>query len=290
MWRAPPALPPLRFCRRRRGCVAASKRARPPSTHTPRTRQIIHLVRHGEGWHNVAGRADEAEYKSPECVVVRRPATLALARPDPPPSAPPPSSPPLPSCSWLDAHLTDLGWRQALALRRHIEGLGTAIQPGVIIVSPLTRALETAAGAFGKPCTEANASAPLFMRAQDAVPQRRAAQGAISAAGLPPLVAIEECREHLGVHPCDKRRSISEAVAPCFPAVDFSQVRGRDRGGGGRERVSQPRGAPCVCRSRATRTRSGWPSTARRKMRSRHAAHASCRWAGKRCCMQAPPA
>ena len=35
-------------------------------------------------------------------------------------------------------------------------------------------------------------------------------------------------REHLGQHPCDKRRPISE-VAPAFPAVDFSLVRLRRR-------------------------------------------------------------
>lgn len=32
------------------------------------------------------------------------------------------------------------------------------------------------------------------------------------------------CREHFGMHYCDKRRSISEAKA-CFPGVDFSLVR-----------------------------------------------------------------
>lgn len=51
----------------------------------------------------------------------------------------------------------------------------------------------------------------------------RAAHPAVSAAGCPPFVAWEGCREHYGVHYCDRRRSISE-LAPRFPAVDFSLV------------------------------------------------------------------
>ena len=41
--------------------------------------QVVHLIRHGQGTHNVAGHADAREYKSFE---------------------------------WLDAHLTAEGWRQ----------------------------------------------------------------------------------------------------------------------------------------------------------------------------------
>ncbi|KAK4751482.1 hypothetical protein SAY87_004964 [Trapa incisa] len=44
---------------------------------------------------------------------------------------------------------------------------------------------------------------------------------AISSLNCPPFIAVELCREHLGVHPCDKRRSISEC-RPLFPVIDFS--------------------------------------------------------------------
>jgi hypothetical protein len=36
-------------------------------------------------------------------------------------------------------------------------------------------------------------------------------------------IACACCREHLGLHPCDKRRPMRE-IMPSFPAVDFSQV------------------------------------------------------------------
>ncbi|KAK8469060.1 hypothetical protein PHAVU_006G199001 [Phaseolus vulgaris] len=48
-------------------------------------------------------------------------------------------------------------------------------------------------------------------------------RAAISSLNCPPIVAVELCRERLGVHPCDKRRSISE-YRSLFPAIDFSQI------------------------------------------------------------------
>ncbi|KAL2930451.1 Phosphoglycerate mutase-like protein 1 [Bienertia sinuspersici] len=44
---------------------------------------------------------------------------------------------------------------------------------------------------------------------------------AISNLVCPPFLAVELCREHLGVHPCDKRRSKRE-YETLFPAIDFS--------------------------------------------------------------------
>ena len=52
---------------------------------------------------------------------------------------------------------------------------------------------------------------------------RQAPHAAVSAAGCPPFIAWEECREHLGRHPCDQRRALSHYRAG-FPAVDFSLV------------------------------------------------------------------
>jgi len=39
----------------------------------------------------------------------------------------------------------------------------------------------------------------------------------------PPFVAMEACREHIGEHPCDRRRPIAEQRRD-FPGVDFSLV------------------------------------------------------------------
>lgn len=50
------------------------------------------------------------------------------------------------SFEFLDAHLTDFGWRQAAALGRHIRGLGAEFRADAVVVSPLTRTLETVGG------------------------------------------------------------------------------------------------------------------------------------------------
>jgi hypothetical protein len=89
-----------------------------------------------------------------------------------------------------------------------------------VVVSPLTRAVETAIGAFGGgPAT----SGPLLMLPQDGVEGVRAARTGASAAGVPPFVACELCREHLGVHPCDRRRTLSH-LKERFPAVDWTNI------------------------------------------------------------------
>lgn len=157
-----------------------------PHRHT----KIIHLIRHGQGYHNVAGHANPEAYKS---------------------------------IDFMDAHLTPYGWAQARKLNSHIKQLGSRFRADAIIVSPLMRTLETAAGVFGSGLWQEDDLPPPLMLRQSEVPGKRAAQEAISAAGCPPLIAWEGCREHLGQHPCDKRRPIRE-IAPRFPAVDFSLI------------------------------------------------------------------
>lgn len=98
----------------------------------------------------------------------------------------------------MDAHLTPLGWQQAHALRGHLRSLGPAFRADVVVISPLTRTLETAAGAFGTGKWCLGDAGRAFMLPQEAVPGKRAAQAGISAHGCPPLVAWEGCREHLG--------------------------------------------------------------------------------------------
>ncbi|KAI7841457.1 hypothetical protein COHA_004852 [Chlorella ohadii] len=157
-----------------------------PARHT----KVVHFIRHGEGFHNVAGHANHENYKS---------------------------------FDYLDAHLTDFGWRQARALGKHIRALGPAFRADAIIVSPLTRTLETAAGVFGQGAWQSGDPQPPLMLEQTAVPGKRSKQHAISASGCPPFIAWEGCREHLGQHPCDKRRPTRE-LAHSFPAVDFSLI------------------------------------------------------------------
>jgi broad specificity phosphatase PhoE len=85
---------------------------------------------------------------------------------------------------YLDARLTDDGKAQAMQLGQHVR---KRIRPDVIIVSPLTRAIETA----------------MLLQFSS------------------PIVCVELCREATGVNYCDKRRSGEELMKE-FPSVDFS--------------------------------------------------------------------
>jgi len=155
--------------------------------------KVVHFIRHGEAWSNVAGQKDHAQYANEK---------------------------------WFDASLSHNGWRQAEALGRHIRDSG--IRPQLVVVSPLTRALQTAAAAFGTGVWEeggasANGVQPPLMRAREDIEGLQVAHAAISAQGAPPFLAHELCREHLGVHPCDRRRAVSH-YREQFPAVDFSLI------------------------------------------------------------------
>lgn len=123
------------------------------------TAKLVHLVRHGQGYHNVeAALYGAAAYKKQ---------------------------------SLMDAHLDDTGKAQCIALGARIREI--KLQVDVILVSPLTRTLQTASHMFA---------------------------GSTSA---PRMVAIEMCREAHGGHPCDQRRPI-RMLRTEFPHVDFSLV------------------------------------------------------------------
>lgn len=147
--------------------------------------KVLHLIRHGEGFHNVAGRKNHDNYKSWE---------------------------------FEDAHLTDFGWEQAKAVQQHIREHN--IRTDVVIVSPLTRALETAVGCFGNHGPPLNGTPPLMLEVTEQ-PGVRSAHPAVGSEGCPPFVCYELCREHLGVHPCDRRLPVA-TKQQMFPAVDFS--------------------------------------------------------------------
>jgi broad specificity phosphatase PhoE len=120
--------------------------------------KIVHLCRHGQGAHNVAAALyGAAAYKD---------VTLT------------------------DARLDATGRAQATALGARMRE--ARLQVDVVLVSPMTRTLETATHMF---------------------------RGDTRAA----MVAIEMCREAHGGHPCDQRRAVA-ALRPEFPHVDFSLV------------------------------------------------------------------
>ncbi|MFQ6649335.1 hypothetical protein Gotur_023469 [Gossypium turneri] len=86
------------------------------------------------------------------------------------------------------------------------------------MVALCSRTLQTAVGVFG---------GDGYTDRMDVVPLMVANAGnsgraAISSLNCPPIVAVELCREHLGVHPCDKRRNISEYQF-LFPAIESDE-------------------------------------------------------------------
>ncbi|KAK9134191.1 hypothetical protein Syun_013521 [Stephania yunnanensis] len=148
--------------------------------------KTLHLVRHAQGFHNVAGEKDHSAYLSPEL---------------------------------FDAQLTPLGWQQVDNLRKHVNACGLSNKIELVIASPLLRTMQTAVGVFGGGDYTDGLSVTPLMVANAGNSNR----SAISSLNAPPFVAVELCREHLGVHFCDKRRSVSEYEL-LFPAIDFSPM------------------------------------------------------------------
>ncbi|CAL5377597.1 unnamed protein product [Camellia sinensis] len=143
-------------------------------------------VRHAQGIHNVEGDKNYEAYMSPE---------------------------------YFDAQITPLGWQQVDNLRKHVQSSGLFKRIDLVITSPLLRTMQTAVGVFG---------GGAHADGMDALPLMVANAGksdcpAISSLDCPPIIAVELCREHLGIHPCDRRRSISDYEC-LFPAVDFSLI------------------------------------------------------------------
>ncbi|KAI3920057.1 hypothetical protein MKW98_001313 [Papaver atlanticum] len=99
----------------------------------------------------------------------------------------------------FDAQLSLQGWQQVDNLNKHINECGLAKKVELVIVSPLLRTMQTAVGAFG-----GNSN-----------------RSATSNINTPPFLAVELCRERLGVYYCNRRRATSE-YRTIFPAIDFS--------------------------------------------------------------------
>ncbi|XP_062176591.1 LOW QUALITY PROTEIN: phosphoglycerate mutase-like protein 1 [Alnus glutinosa] len=143
-------------------------------------------VRHAQGIHNVDGDKSYKAYLRPE---------------------------------YFDAHLTPLGWEQIDNLRKHVHASGLSKRIELVITSPLMRTIQTAVGVFGgEGYTDRMDVLPLMVANAG-----NSGRAAISSLNCPPIAAVELCREHLGVHPCDRRRNISDYQF-LFPAVDFSLI------------------------------------------------------------------
>ncbi|GAV65102.1 His_Phos_1 domain-containing protein [Cephalotus follicularis] len=157
-----------------------------PSLYPLHRCKTIHLVRHAQGIHNVDGDKNYKAYLSPE---------------------------------YFDAQLTPLGWQQVDNLRKHVQESGLSKRIELVISSPLLRTLQTAVGVFGgEGYTDRMDILPLMVANAG-----NSGRAAISSLNCPEIIAVELCREHLGVHPCDRRRSISDYQF-LFPAVDFSLI------------------------------------------------------------------
>ncbi|KAJ6671053.1 BROAD-SPECIFICITY PHOSPHATASE YOR283W-RELATED [Salix viminalis] len=157
-----------------------------PSLYPLHRCKTIHLVRHAQGVHNVEGEKNYKAYMNPE---------------------------------YLDAPLTQLGWQQVDNLRKHVHASGLSKRVGLVVTSPLLRTLQTAVGVFGGEGYKDQMTALPLMVANVGSSGR----AAISSHNSPPFIAVEDCREHFGVHPCDKRHNVSDYQF-LFPAVDFSLI------------------------------------------------------------------
>ena len=155
----------------------------PRPTATDTNKKILHFQRHGQGYHNLIYLM-MAEHGSP---------VLDIYNTDP-------MLNPFVRSELADAPLTSLGREQCLEKRQ----LANSLNPELIVVSPLHRAVQTAQLTFA-----------------DFIGDVR-------------FVAHDLCREELGLLVCNKRRPLSETTRE-FPHVDFSLTSGEEE-----DRLWQP--------------------------------------------------
>mmetsp|Transcript_19399 Transcript_19399/g.42373 ORF Transcript_19399/g.42373 Transcript_19399/m.42373 type:complete len:332 (+) Transcript_19399:64-1059(+) len=158
----------------------------------------IHFIRHAEGYHNV----ETAKTGSNSCLIAK--------------------TDPQKHRLW-DAKLTPKGIAQAEELREYLtkrpSGGRSFTSFDLIVVSPLTRTLETALHIFGRP---RQPGVPAFLddgKAPVNSPEHR--DGVFVPA--PRMLVREECRERWGEYVCDGRRPIREIIKE-FENFDFSEL------------------------------------------------------------------
>ncbi|XP_013639037.1 PREDICTED: phosphoglycerate mutase-like protein isoform X4 [Brassica oleracea var. oleracea] len=103
----------------------------------------------------------------------------------------------------FDARLSQTGIQQVSNMRKEISKSGLLNTVQLVITSPLRRAMQTSVGIFrGQEDTN---QSDIFPKVNHS----------------PPIVALEICRERMGLYPCDKRESIG-TYRTCFSEVDFT--------------------------------------------------------------------
>ncbi|XP_050904832.1 phosphoglycerate mutase-like protein 1 isoform X2 [Lathyrus oleraceus] len=157
-----------------------------PSLYPLHHSKTIHLVRHAQGVHNVEGEKNHDAYLSYD---------------------------------YFDANLTPLGWKQVENLQKHVKANELPKKIELVVVSPLLRTMQTAVGVFGgEAYTDGISEPPLMIENVG-----HSDHPSVSALNCPPFIAVELCREQMGQHPCDKRRTVGE-YRHMFPGIDFSLI------------------------------------------------------------------
>lgn len=143
---------------------------------TEANKKVVHFQRHGQGYHNLIYTM-MSDFGSPvEDIYDTDPKRNPFVRSE-----------------LADSPLTSLGREQCLEKRE----LANSLNPELIVVSPLHRAVQTAQLTFAD-----------FM-------------------GDIRFVGHDLCREELGLLVCNKRRPLSETIRE-FPHVDFSMTSGEE--------------------------------------------------------------
>ncbi|XP_022717881.1 phosphoglycerate mutase-like protein 1 [Durio zibethinus] len=109
------------------------------------------------------------------------------------------------SLNLFDAQLSPLGLQQVAKLRKDVHASKLLNRIELITTSPLSRAMQTAVAVFGSEDDTGN----------------------VACANSPQIMAVELCRDRLGVRPCDMRRKVSDCQS-LFPSIDFSMMDGED--------------------------------------------------------------
>jgi broad specificity phosphatase PhoE len=138
--------------------------------------KIIHFQRHGQGFHNLLGdvwRGLEAPIDMDSTDKSVNPWVMP---------------------ELLDSPLTETGKDQCRMRRPD----ASVLNPQLVVVSPLARAIQTA-----------------YLTFQDHVPSANTANI--------PWVAHEDCREEMGLLMCNKRRPLSH-IQEDYPDIDFSLI------------------------------------------------------------------
>ncbi|KAG2267745.1 hypothetical protein Bca52824_062300 [Brassica carinata] len=105
----------------------------------------------------------------------------------------------------LDACLSPTGVQQVAERRKEITESGLLNTVQLVITSPLRRAMQTSVGIF-RGREDMNQS-DIFQKVKNS----------------PPILALEICRERMGLYPCDKRESIG-THRTYFSEIDFSMI------------------------------------------------------------------